>query len=103
MAKISLTAAPTFKAPVDIPVAGGEPLVAVFTFKHRTRTALDEFIAERPKKSDIDAFMEMVEGWDIDVPFNKENAEILLENYIGTSLATYRVYLEELIQAKAKN
>ena len=103
MAKLTLIAAPTFKANVGIPVAGGEPIQVAFTFKHRTRTALDEFMNTRAGKSDAETFMEMVEAWDIDLPYTKENVETLIENYLGAPLATYRAYIDELVQAKVKN
>lgn len=103
MAKFTLNAAPTFKASVSIPVAGGEPIQVTFTFKHRTRTALDDFMKSRAGKSDTDTFMEMVEGWDMDIPYTQENVETLVENYLGAPLATYRAYIDELVQAKVKN
>ena len=103
MAKLKLVANPTFRAKVGIPVAGGVEVPVEFVFKHRTKTALDEWIKSRTDKGDIDSFMEMVEGWDLEDPFNRENVETLLENYIGTALATYRVYVDQLIQSKLKN
>jgi hypothetical protein len=103
MAKLSLKAKPTFQAKVGIPVAGGEPVEVLFTFKHRTKTELETFITSREDASDVDSFMSMVEGWDLEDTFCKESAELLLENYIGTAIATYRAYVDQLIQAKAKN
>lgn len=103
MAKLKLVANPTFKARVGIPVAGSEPVLVEFNFKHRTKTALDDFIKTRADKSDVDSFMEMVEGWDLEDQFCKESVELLLENYIGTALAVYRAYVDELLQAKLKN
>jgi len=103
MAKLKLVANPTFRAKVGIPVAGGPEVPIEFVFKHRTKTVLDEWIKSRSDKGDIDSFMEMVEGWDLEDPFNRENVETLLENYIGTALATYRVYVDQLIQSKLKN
>lgn len=103
MAKFKLVANPTFKAKVGIPVAGGEHVEVEFTFKHRTKTALEEFIASREKQSDVDTFLEMVSGWDLADEFNKENVETLLENYIGAALETFRVYLDQLVQARLKN
>ena len=103
MAKLSLKASPTFPATVSIPVAGGEPVSVKFTFKHRTKSALDEFIKSRAEVADIDSFMSMVEGWDLEDAFTKENAESILENYIGTALAVYRAYIDELVKAKVKN
>lgn len=103
MARLAHIAAPTFNAKVGIPVAGGQPIEIEFTFKHRTRTELDEFIRTRPGQSDLDTFMAMVVGWGFEDEFSRENAERLLETSIGTALATYRTYIDELIQAKAKN
>lgn len=103
MAKLSLTANPTFHATVAIPVAGGEPVNVKFTFKHRTKKQLDEFIKSRAEVEDIDSFMSMVDGWDLEDAFTKENAESILENYIGTALAVYRAYIDELVKSKVKN
>ncbi len=103
MAKLKLAANPEFKAPVSIPVAGDEPAVIELTFRHRTKTALDEFIKSREGKDDADSFMEMTSGWDLAEEFNKENVVRLLENYIGAALATYRVYIDQLVAGRLKN
>lgn len=103
MAKLKLVANPTFQAKVGIPVAGGDAVDVLLTFKHLTKTGLDAFIKSRAGKPDVDSFMAMVCGWDLDDEFNKENVELLLENYIGASLETYRVYIDQLVKAKAKN
>ena len=103
MAKLTLVASPTFRAKVGIPVAGGESVPIEFIFRHRTRDALDEFIKSRHDKSDPESFMEIVEGWELEDAFTRENVELLLQNYIGAALAVYRAYVEELVQAKLKN
>ena len=103
MAKLSLVANPTFKAKVGVPVAGGESIDTVFTFKHRTKDDLDEFIKTRADKSDAESFLDMVSGWDLQDEFTPENVETLLQNYIGTGLAAFRVYIDELIGAREKN
>jgi len=103
MGKLQLVAAPTFKFKVGIPVAGGESVDVVMEFKHRTKSGLDEFIRARDGKTDNESFMEMVIGWDLDDEFNAENVDLLLENYIGTALATYKTYIDQLVQARLKN
>jgi hypothetical protein len=103
MAKLKLVANPTFKAMVGIPVAGGEPVPVEMIFKHRTKTETEEFIKSRVGKEEVETFMEMVEGWELEDEFNKESVKTLLENYAGAGLATFRVYIEELVQAKIKN
>lgn len=101
--KLTLVANPTFTAKVGIPVAGGEPVPVQFTFRHRTKKQIEEWMRTRADKSDADSFMDMVEGWDLDDPFNRESVETLLENYAGAALATYRAYIDELLQAKLGN
>ena len=104
MAKLKLTSDPTFKALVQIPIAGGEPVPIEMEFRHRTKTALDEWIKSREGKSDVDSFLDMIVSWPgLEDEFNKANVELLLENRIGTALATYRTYVEELVGARTKN
>ena len=103
MAKLKLVANPTFQAKVGIPMAGGDSVDVLMTFKHRTKTALEEWVKSRGGKPDTESFMDMVEGWDLDEPFNKENVDLLLEIYGGAGLATFQTYLSELVQAKLKN
>jgi len=103
VAKIKLVAEPTFKAKVGIPVAGAEPVEVMLTFRHRTKTVLDQWVKDRGDKSDADIFMEMVVAWELEDEFTLANVETLLQNYIGTGLAAYRVYIDELVQAKLKN
>jgi hypothetical protein len=103
MAKLALNAAPTFRAKVSIPVAGGPPVDVEMTFRHRTKTQLDEFVKSREGKTDTESFMEMVSAWDLEDPFSVESVSLLLENYIGAALAAYRKYLDELVQAKLGN
>lgn len=101
MAKLSLKANPTFKAKVGIPVAGGEAVEVEFTFKHRTRDDLNAWLKE--SKDDVTGILEMAEGWDLAEPFDKENVELLVQNYIGAPKALIEKYLDELYQAKLKN
>lgn len=103
MAKLKLVANPTFKAKVLIPVAGGAPVSMEFTFKHRTKSQLDEFGKSLAGQSDGDAFMEMLEGWDFEEEFSRASVDLLLENYMGAPLAVYETYKNELVQAKTKN
>lgn len=105
MAKLKLTAEPTFVAKVPVPIAGTDaPSVEVsMTFRHRTKTDLDAWVKTRDNRSDLESFLEMVVGWELEEEFNSDSAKQLLENYIGTGLATFLVYMEQLVKAKAKN
>lgn len=103
MTKLVLKANPTFQASVGIPIAGGTSVPVLMTFKHRTRTALKEFIDTRADKTDTESFFDMVCGWELSDEFNEANVNELLENYIGAGLATYRTYVDELTKAREKN
>jgi hypothetical protein len=103
MAKLKLVANPTFAKKVGIPVAGGDAVDVEFTFRHRTKDELDEFVKTRADKTDHETFMEMVCGWELEDAFGAESVELLLQNYIGAALATYQVYIDELVKAKLKN
>lgn len=103
MAKFSLKADPTFAAKVPFPIAGGEPVDVLLTFKHRTKAALDEFIKTREAHTDVESFADMVAGWELEDPFTPANIETLLENHIGVALATYKVYVDQLVQHRTKN
>lgn len=103
MPKFALKAEPTFSAKVGFPVAGGEPVDVMVTFKHRTKTGLDEFLSTREGRSDVDSFLDMVVGWELADEFNRANVELLLENHIGVALATYKAYIEELVQHRRGN
>jgi len=103
MAKLSLVANPTFQAKVAIPVAGGAAVDVLMTFRHRTKKDLEEFVKSRADKSDVESFMDMVIGWELEDPFNAESVSLLLENYIGAAVSTYRTYLSALVEAKSGN
>jgi len=103
MPKLKLVAEPTFKAMVPFGVHGGEPVEVELTFRHRTKTGLDEFVKSRADKPDGEAFMEFVCGWELDDAFTRENVDLLLENRMGVGIAAYEVYMRELIQARLGN
>jgi hypothetical protein len=103
MGKLSIVAAPTFKAPVSIPIAGGAPVDVDFTFKHRTKDEMTAFVASREGKSDAESLMEMVVGWDFAEVFTPEAAATMLQNYLGAGVNVYVKYIDELTKAKVKN
>ena len=101
--KFSLTASPTFKAKVTIPVAGGKPVDVEFTFKHRTREVFRTFVEGLPNREDVETIMDIASGWDLDDAFDAESLEELVENHIGSGLAIIQTYITELTAGKAKN
>lgn len=104
MAKLQLKAAPTFQKEVGIKDAAGNATPVLLTFKHRTKTELDEFIKARPDKTDEQTFMDMVVGWDLEDEFNEANVKLLMENYMGgAAMPTFTTYIDALIQARLGN
>lgn len=103
MPKLTLKVQPTFQAPVAIPVAGGDPVPVVFTFKHRTKSELQEFVKNRQGQQDVETVLQMVEAWDLVEAFTHTNVQELLENYGGAAVAIFQAYCDQLLGFKAKN
>lgn len=105
MPKLKLVAEPTFKATVEIPIAGSAPVSVVFTFRHRTKTQLAEFTkaSEGKSESDLDFVMGMVCGWELDDEWTAENVALLLENYHGAAAAISMRYPQVLVTGKQGN
>lgn len=103
MAKITLTASPTFKANVPIPVPGGKTAAVEFIFKAQTKTAFKEFVDGLKDREDPEVILQITSGWDLEEPFSKENVEKMLEQYIGSSFAIIETYIKELTGARTKN
>lgn len=101
--KFSLTASPTFKARVGIPVPGDKAVDVEFTFKGRTREAFKDFIDSLKDRDDAEVIMDIASGWDLDDAFEKENIEKLTQNYLGAARAIIEKYLSELTQARLGN
>jgi hypothetical protein len=103
MAKLTLKPNPSFKATVAIYLAGGGTGDVEFIFKHRTRADLKQLMASVAEKEDAEILMMVAEGWDLEEPFNQENANVLCINYVGAGLAILETYVDELSRAKVKN
>lgn len=103
MLKIKIDAAPTFEAPVDIPVHGGDAVPVKFTFRHRTKSATKEWLEQIKEARDADIVLDMATAWEFDDAFTHENIERLLESYAGAGSAIIDTYLRELSQARTKN
>ena len=101
--KFSLTANPTFKALVDVPVPGGKSAAVEFTFKSRTRDEFRLFIDGLGDRLDVEVIMDMASGWDLEDPFDQANVELLTQNYLGAARAVIEKYLSELTAARLGN
>lgn len=105
--KLSLSANPTFKVNVGIPVPGAKDPVAVeFTFRHRTRNELKEWRENFNLDKDgitVEDVMSMAVGWDLEDPWNEESIGRMLEQYAGSGIAIWVKYIQELQDAKLGN
>lgn len=101
--KLQLTANPTFKSTVAIPVPGGKPVAVEFIFKHRAREAYDEWVGSIPGMEEPDLIMSMASGWDLDDSFDRDNVEKLVTEYIGSAKAIFDKYMGENTGAKTGN
>lgn len=105
--KLSLSANPTFKCAVGIPVPGAaDPVPVEFTFKHRTKSQLKEWRDAMDLENDqitVQNVLEMASGWDLEDPFTEESIATLLEQYPGSGLAIWFRYNQELQDAKLGN
>lgn len=102
MAKLKLSAEPTFKSIVNIPVPGAGSVPVQFTFKHRTRKEAAEWLQNR-KPDDVDVIMDCVVAWELDDELNADNVDRMLQSYHGAGFAILSSYLDELRGARAKN
>lgn len=103
MAKFKLVADPTFKCKVLIPRPGQEDGQIEVTFKHYIRNELIELEDELKDKPIIDFAMKLVSGWSLDEEFNKDNMQILLNNYPAAIQAITTTYYKEMLGQREKN
>ena len=105
--KFSLSATPTFKAKVAIPIPGKQAELVEFTFKARTRDEFREFVDQiqnaDSSTGDVDTILDIASGWELDDPFDREHIELLTQNYLGAAKAVIGTYFTELTQARIKN
>jgi hypothetical protein len=103
MAKLALTASPTFKSNVLIPVPGKKPVPVEFIFKGRTKTEFQAFIENLRDRDDVDVILDLATGWELEEAFGKESLEQLLHSYIGAARAIIETYINELTAARLGN
>ncbi|ATQ77904.1 hypothetical protein CR152_27915 [Massilia violaceinigra] len=107
--KFSLSVAPTFKAPVAIAIPGAGEAQIIFTFKHRTKDELKEFMESlkaadtEDGPNDADVLLDIASGWDLDEPFDAASLEMLTQRYMGAAQAVIGAYFGELTGARTKN
>jgi hypothetical protein len=82
--KLNLTASPTFKSSVNIPIPGAQAVPVEFTFRGRTKDEFKKFVDVMGTREDVDVILDMATGWDLEEPFDKEHIEQMPQQYIGS-------------------
>ncbi|WP_412479915.1 phage tail assembly chaperone [Azonexus sp. IMCC34839] len=124
--KVKLGARPeSFKRTVKFPlIEGGEGAIDV-TFIYRTKTEFGEFIdkifaetkQERPadgefgmreimgKARDKNAayLLEVIRGWNLDEPLNRETAEQFCDEFPGAAAEIMEQYRAAIVEGRVKN
>lgn len=103
MAKLSLTAAPTFTANVPIPVPGRSPVPVQFTFRWRNRADFQSFLDGLQGKTNAEIIMECASAWELEDPFDAESVAKLDETYLGAARAVLDTYMQQIAQARLGN
>lgn len=103
MAKLQLTASPTFKCNVLIPVPGKKPVPVEFNFKGRTKDEFKAFIDTIGDREDVDVILDIATGWELEEAFGRDSVELLLQNYLGSARVIIEKYIGELTAARLGN
>ncbi|WP_275150683.1 phage tail assembly chaperone [Citrobacter koseri] len=114
-AKFTLTPKPTFKLSVNIPRPGEDDGLVTLTVRHKTRKQLKDMedalknAAEQVDNSvdqadaPLDYLAEIIESWNIDSEYNRDNLALLLENYPRAFDSIVSAYTKELYSVREKN
>ena len=105
----NLNPSPTFKASVPLSVPGlKQPLEVEFTFRHKSRTAVDEWLKRYIESPSHEVLGEVIQGWSMrrdgePVEFSLSALAELCESYTPARGEISDAYLVELTRAKRKN
>lgn len=101
---------PTFSALVPLSRAGVEkPIEVPFEFRHKTKSALSEYMARMPGRSDADNLDEVIVSWGVvdedgkPIPYSHTALVELLERFGPAKGEIFTTYLRELSESKRKN
>jgi hypothetical protein len=97
---------PPFHQTVGIPTHGdkGGIVPVEFTFIHRSKKAMDEFMDfAKSNKDEVATIKKMVSGWNLDDEFNDDSIALLLEMYAGAGVAVFNAYVLAIYQIREKN
>lgn len=97
MAKLALVPNPTFTAPVEIHIPGNaKPAVTKFTFKHLAEDDYNAFITSLKDRTQTDALLDILVGWEVDAEFTPENLEAFVKGYLAAAAAIIGAYFDQM-------
>ena len=100
---------PIFVAPVPLCVPGAaQPWDVNFTFKHKGKKQLAEWVSGWPGRQDHDVLNDVIEGWDVKrkgeaVPYSITALADLLDRFPASNREIRDAYLREMTESKRKN
>lgn len=116
---------PTFKAAVNVPRVGADPLAVTFTFKAKDRMQLAKMFdvwkadqeelkkdskdytladwTEKEIQMQVKHLKDIVEGWGFDDEFNDDNIEALVSSVISVTDVIQETYNEAYTRARSGN
>lgn len=101
--------APTFTATVPLSVPGApHPWDVPFTFRHKGKAALGDWVATWPERNDAQVLGDVIEGWGVKrkgvaVPYTPTTLADLLDRYPAAAREIRDAYMRELTESKRKN
>lgn len=113
--KFTLNPKPTFKLPVSIPRPGEDDGLVTLVVRHKTKKQLKDMEDALKRAADLvdggqeqgdaplDYLAEIIESWNIDSEYNRENLAFLLENYTRAFDSIVSAYTKELYAVREKN
>lgn len=100
---LKLNPEPTFKVDVKIPQAGKEDGILTITYKHLPRSEIEKLDEEFKDNLGAEYVLKFVTAWAFDEELNKDNLELLFDNYPAALNAIITAYVSELAGYRAKN
>jgi hypothetical protein len=88
---------PTFRATVDVPVAGHDTMPLEVEFRHKRRAEMQEWFESFASRDELDCLMEIINGWfNVDAPFSRDNLDELLQEYPQAAKTIAAAYTAQL-------
>jgi hypothetical protein len=101
--KLRLVPDPTFRASAPVPVPGKGSADVEFEFRWRGQKDIDELLKSKKDHGNVELLMEILVGWELDDPFNRENVERFVDHYPAAAGAITHVYVKECYGAREGN